>query len=155
MTSHNFINLKGHILPRSVSSEFDVARTEWDLVSVEVSEEWASCPCGKDIKEHCYIRNRLTKQETYVGNVCISRFMNIDTGSLFDGIKRIAKDPRANPNDAVIEYAYSQGFLHGEREYNFLKQTKNKRKQSEAQLAWKEKINRRILSKTVVHRRSS
>jgi hypothetical protein len=89
---HNFERLKAYILPLSVSKRFDLARTEWSLIAAEISEEFDQCPCGQDIKEHCYIRNRLNGNETYVGNVCINRFIQIDTGNLFDGLKRIAKD---------------------------------------------------------------
>ncbi len=151
---HNFETLKAHILPLSVSQNFDVARTEWNLVAVEVSEEWANCPCGQDIKEHCFIRNRLTENETYVGNICINRFMEISTGNLFAGLKRIANDDEANANADVIEYAYKNGYLFGENEYTFLKQTKLKKKPSSKQLEWKRKINRRIISHTVVRRRT-
>jgi hypothetical protein len=131
-----------------------VARTEWDLVAVEISEEWDNCPCGQDIKEHCYISNRITGNSTYVGNVCINRFIGIDTGNLFDGLRRLAKDPLANPNIAVIEYAYERGFLFSEKEYSFLKQIARKRSLSQAQTDWKRKINRRIMNQTVVQRRS-
>ena len=152
--SHNFENLKAHILPLSVSQEFNIARTEWELVAVEISEDWDHCPCGQDIKEHCFIRNRLTGAETYVGNVCINRFMEMSTGSLFAGLKRIAENNAANANDDVIEYAYKNGYLFGVTEYNFLKQTKNKRILSERQLEWKRKINRRIINHTVVQKRT-
>lgn len=63
MDSHNFERLKAHILPLSLSQDFDVARREWGLVAVEISDEWDHCPCGQDIKEHCYIRNRMTGRE--------------------------------------------------------------------------------------------
>lgn len=152
VAGHNLENLKGHILPLSASSAFSVARTEWDLVSVEITEEFDHCPCGQEIKEHCYIRNRITGRETYVGNVCINRFMNIDTGSLFDGLKRIQANLRANANAAVIEYALQRGNLY-KQEYNFLKSTCLKRNLSAKQLAWKEKINRRILQDIVVTKR--
>jgi hypothetical protein len=155
MEQHNFERLKDHILPMSVSQTFEVARKEWDLVEIEISQEFDRCPCGQDIKEHCYIRNRLTGRETYVGNVCINRFIQIDTGSLFDGLKRIAKDLSANANNDLIEYAYKRGYLHGENEYNFLISTMRKRSLSDAQTAWKIKINRRILAGTVVHRRTA
>ena len=68
------------------------------MVSVEITKEFDHCPCGQKIKEHCYITNRITGESTYVGNVCINRFIGIDTGNLFDGLKRIAKDPSANAN---------------------------------------------------------
>ena len=50
------------------------------LEDVEVSEEFDNCPCGQEIKEHCYIRNLLNGNKTYVGNVCINRFIGINTG---------------------------------------------------------------------------
>jgi hypothetical protein len=155
MEGHNFENLKAHILPLSVSQDFNTARSEWDLVGVEVSEEFDNCPCGKEIKEHCYIRNRLTQHTTYVGNVCINRFMQIETGNLFEGLKRISKDDTANANYDLIEHAFRMGYLFSEKEYTFLKQTARKRKLSPAQQSWKQKINRRIVGKTVVRRRSS
>lgn len=154
MDGHNFERLKAHILPMSVSQVFEIARTEWSLVAVEISDEWDECPCGKDIKEHCYIRNRVNGRETYVGNVCINRFVGIDTGNLFDGLKRIAKDPTANANHDLIEHAYKMGYLFGEKEYTFLKQTMLKRKLSAKQIDWKVKINRRIVAQTVVQKRT-
>lgn len=154
MTSHNKQQLAAHIIPLSIANTFDLARQEWDLVAVEISEEWDSCPCGQDIKEHCYIRNRLNGNSTYVGNVCINRFIQIDTGNLFDGLRRIAADDSANANHDLIEHAYRMGYLYGEKEYIFLKQTALKRSLSTAQTAWKKKINRRILLQTVVKRRT-
>ena len=153
--SHNFQNLKAHILPLSRASSFDVAKTEWDLVAVELSKEWDKCPCGQDIKEHCYIENRYTAARTYVGNVCINRFIGIDTGNLFDGLRRISDDPMANANVAVIEYAHERGFLFSDKEYGFLMSTVRSRSLSEKQLAWKAKINQRILKQTVVAKRTT
>lgn len=150
----NFERLKAHILPLSQAKTFDVARTEWRLVAVEISEEFDNCPCGQEIKEHCYIQNSVTGQETYVGNVCINRFIGIDTGNLFDGLRRIAEDDAANANVDVIEYANKRGFLY-DKEYDFLKSTRLKRTLSDKQKAWKRKINRRILNKIVVQRRTS
>ena len=46
------------------------------------------------------------------------------------------------------------GYLYGEREYTFLKQTARKRILSEKQLTWKVKINRRIVAQTVVVKRT-
>lgn len=39
---------------------------------------------------------------TYVDNVCINRFIGIDTGNLFTGLKRIAKDTGVNANEGLI-----------------------------------------------------
>ncbi|RQQ02817.1 hypothetical protein DF107_26835 [Burkholderia stagnalis] len=151
--THNFERLREHILPLSKSKNFEAARVEWILESVEVSDEFDSCPCGQDIKEHCYILNKVTGHRTYVGNVCVNRFIGIDTGSLFDGLRRIRENSAANPNLAVIAYAEARGFLF-EKEPDFLRATVRKRVLSSAQKAWKEKINRRILQGTVVRRRT-
>ncbi|WOC14965.1 hypothetical protein [Pseudochrobactrum sp. MP213Fo] len=154
MEGHNFEKLSKHILSMSVAQNFNAARSEWDLIYVEISEELDHCPCGQTILEHCYITNRLTNQNTYVGNVCINRFLGIDTGNLFEGLKRIRDDNSSNANEAVIEYAQNRGYLY-EKEYQFLHNTRLKRKLSEAQLLWKIKINRRILNNTVVSRRTA
>ena len=154
MASQNLEQLKTHILPLSIASSFEEARQEWDLVAVEISDEWDNCPCGQDIKEHCYIRNRHNGNSTYVGNICINRFIQISTGNLFDGLKRIAHDDTANANYDLIEHAYRMGYLYSEKEYRFLSQTVRKRVLSQAQLDWKRKINRRILAQTVVQRRT-
>lgn len=151
--THNFDQLQAHILSLSRASTFESARREWVLEAVEVSEEFDSCPCGQAIKEHCYLRNMITGHRTYVGNVCVNRFIGIDTGTLFDGLKRIKENPSANANLAVIEYAEARGFLY-DKEPDFLRSTVRKRDLSAAQKAWKEKINRRILNQTVVQRRT-
>jgi hypothetical protein len=146
---HNFEKLKAHILPLSNSKNFYHAKNEWILVGVELNEDWDNCPCGQSIKELCYIKNQLNNQKTYVGNVCIKKFIGIDTGNLFAGLKRIAKDDTANANEDLIIHAYKLGYIF-EKEYSFLMDTKNKRKLSEKQLLWKQKINNRITNQTVV-----
>lgn len=151
--TQNFERLRDHILSLSLADNFAVAKSEWILEAVEVSEEFDSCPCGQEIKEHCYIRNKLTGHQTYVGNVCVNRFIGIDTGTLFDGLKRIERDSNANANLAVIEYAEFKGFLF-DKEPDFLRATIRKRKLSTAQIAWKIKINRRILNQIVVRQRT-
>ena len=151
---HNFEQLKSHILPLSVSKSFELARGEWRLIGIEVSEEFDNCPCGKQIKEHCYIRNSLNGNTTYVGNVCVNRFLEIETGNLFAGLKRIMQFNTANANKDLIDYANKAGYLF-EGEFKFLMQTRHRKKLSIKQIEWKKKINRRIINKIVVRRRSA
>lgn len=148
---HNFERLKAHILPQSNADIFHIAKNEWKLVGVEIHEEFDNCPCGQPIKELCHIENQFNGNKTYVGNVCVNRFIGIETGNLFEGLKRIAKDNQANANEDLIFHAYKLGYIF-ENEYNFLMDTKNKRKLSEKQLAWKQKINQRIINRTIVHK---
>lgn len=146
-----FEKLKDHILSLSNSQDFHAAKNEWKLVGVEIQENWNNCPCGKRIKELCYIQNQFNANKTYVGNVCVSQFIGISTGNLFDGLKRIAKDSSANANEDLILHAYQFGYIY-EKEYQFLMQTRSKRKVSDKQLAWKQKINWRIVNQTVVRK---
>jgi hypothetical protein len=151
---HDRKKLEAHILSLSRARGFSSACAEWDLAGIEVSEEFDNCPCGQQIKEHCFIRNRVTGHETFVGNVCVNNFMGMSTSTLFDGLKRVRDDHNARPNEALIEHAFAKGYLYGETEYEFLDGIKRKRKLSPAQLGWLHKINRRILGKIVVKKRT-
>lgn len=150
---HNFERLKSHILPLSECNIFELARLEWTLIGIEVSSDFDNCPCGQPIKEHCYIKNNQNGNTTHVGNVCINRFLGIQTGNLFDGIKRIKADITANANADLIHHAYKFGYIY-ENEYGFLLKTKNKRILTTKQIEWKIKINKRILNSTVVKNRT-
>lgn len=151
---HNFERLKAHILPLSRSKIFETARREWGLVGIEISAEFDNCPCGQEILEHCFIHNDVTGSTTFVGNVCVNRFIGIETGTLFDGLRRVRQNPAANANEALIRHAQNSGYLY-EKEFDFLMDTRHKRDLSPKQIEWKKKINRRILKQTVVQRRSS
>lgn len=148
---HNFERLKLHILPLSNAADFNDARNEWRLVGIEVRDDFDNCPCGKEIKELCYIENQLNGNITHVGNVCVNKFIGIDTGNIFAGLRRIVEDDAANANEDLIIHAYKFGYIF-EKEYQFLMQTRLKRKLSNKQLEWKRKINRRIINKAVVRR---
>ncbi len=147
---HNFENLKAHILPLSESNYFNKAKKEWVLIGVHLDDDWDECPCGKEIKELCYIENELNGNKTYVGNVCVKQFIEIDTGNLFAGLRRIMEDIEANANEDLIIHAYKLGYIYSEKEFDFLMETRRKRNLSPKQLAWKKKINRRIINETKV-----
>jgi hypothetical protein len=143
--------LKAHILSFSVSDVFVQACKEWKLAFIYKTEELDHCPCGQPIKEHCEIANRYNGARTFVGNVCINRFLRLETATLFSGLRRIQEDRTANTNVDLIHYANERGFLYP-GEFAFLLSTARKRLLSDKQLAWKEKINRRIIEQIVVRR---
>jgi len=126
MEHHNIETLKKHILPLSESNNFDKAKLEWKLSRVEVHKDWNKCPCGHSIKELCFIKNTINGNATHVGNVCINKFIEINTGNIFECIKRIIKDLKTNPNEDLICYAYKHNIIT-EREQTFLLDIKDKR----------------------------
>lgn len=152
MKTFNFEKLKEHILPLSVNqTDFYAAKKEWLLDYIMVTQEFGSCPCGKAIKEHCHLKNELNGKTTFVGNVCVYRFIEIDARSIFTGLGRVKKNNAAKPNEALIEYANEKGYLYGQNEYDFLQQIKRKRNLSDKQKHWLTKINRRIVEQIVVN----
>lgn len=148
---HNLRQLKAHILDLSEADNFNDAKLEWELDGVLVTLNFGQCPCGVRIKEHCYLKNRRNENTTWVGNVCVRRFMDIDAGSLFRGLRRVRNNNSAKPNDALIEYAWRRGHLYGENEFDFLTSIRRQhRRLSEKQKNWLQKINRRIIESIVV-----
>lgn len=149
--SSSFEKLKSHITALSVSSSYQIAKTEWEVTTFEYVEDFDNCPCGHEIKELCYLRNKLNGNETYVGNVCVRQFLGIDTGNVFAGLRRIMQNHDANPNEDLIRYAYKKGYVY-ENELSFLMSIKRKRLLSEKQANWRQKINHRIINEVVVRR---
>lgn len=149
----DFKRLSNHILSLSVNkTDFNEAKKEWELDIIVVTENFGSCPCGQAIKEHCQLKNKLNQKTTYVGNVCVHRFIEINTKPIFNGFKRVQKRNVATPNAELIQYAWERGYLYSRKEYDFLESIKGKRKLSEGQEGWLTKINRRIVETIVVNR---
>ena len=151
-TVNKFETLKAHILPLSKADEFYDAKNEWKLIDIYVDDEFDHCPCGQKIKEICIIKNVLNKNKTYVGNVCIKQFLEIDTGNAFQGLRKIITDRGANCNHDLIVHAYQFGYIY-DNEYKFLMDTVLKRSLSFKQKEWKRKINNRIVRQTVVKKK--
>ncbi len=137
----------------SIAQYFHAAKLELELIGVAVSGEFYHCPCGQQIKEHYYFRNKINGNTTYVSNVCVNNSVGIKIGHLFSGLKRVAAGSKANANEDLIKHAYKFDYIY-ETEYKFLMETRLRRKLSPVQASWKQKINRRILNKAVVQRRS-
>lgn len=109
--TYSFRKLKVHILERSIADNFNDAKLEWVLDRIMLTTSFGRCPCGKQIKEHCYLRNQKNEKTTWVGNVCVRRFMNIDSRHLFTGLKKILENNSATPNTTLIEYAWTRTYM--------------------------------------------
>jgi hypothetical protein len=148
---HNFHNLKAHILPLSVSEAWDEAKYEWELDHVQVLEvgeeaEPETCPCGHfPIIELCWIRNRKNGNVTFVGNVCVKRFMGMPADTVAAGFRRVMADPERALNAAAVEFAHAQGWL-SDWERGFCLATSRKRRLSGKQMAKRVQINQHLLS---------
>jgi hypothetical protein len=143
----NQLLLTQRIIRLSEADTWAEAVLEWGLDRIEVAEAYgdAQCLCTHDIKEMCWIRNRLNGNEALVGNVCISRFMkHIASPELvFEGLARIHADENAAMNSALIRYANRKGWLTS-WELEFLTDTRLVRSMSAAQFAKRRQINLKV-----------
>lgn len=150
----NINKLKSGIINLSVNKDWENAKQEWYFTHIDYldnDEDFEKCVCGHEIRELCFIKNKITRQEVFIGNICIKQFINVDIDNLvFVGLKKIKDDIYSNANKALIDYAYEQGYIYP-REVDFLENTVRKRNLTAKQLEWKIKINNRILNRIKVN----
>jgi hypothetical protein len=101
------------ILDRSVSQEWHQAKTEWELTKVYIKRDPPGiCLCSHyPIVEHCVLTNRLNDNLATVGNCCVKRFIGLNSEGIFVGLRRIAANVKAAPNNALIEHAHKVGWI--------------------------------------------
>lgn len=137
--------LTKEIVARSNSDVWDFAKREWALAEVYEADQPETCLCGHTpIIEICVLRNRVNGGYAEVGNCCVKKFMGIPSHLIFDGIKRVRRDPTAALNAAAIEHATNRGWISGWEE-TFLHNTKRKRELSEKQATIRLRINLKVL----------
>ena len=147
MGNHNFEELRAAILARSQAKTWDEALPEWSIDRIYWERDPETCLCTHHpINEYCFLLNHVTGREALVGNVCVKRFMRIDSGNLIDGIKRIAENEEKALNEAGIDFARSKGWLT-DKECKFCMDTARKRKLSLKQMAWRIAINQRVMAR--------
>ncbi|MDB6025498.1 MAG: hypothetical protein JWM68_1721 [Verrucomicrobiales bacterium] len=141
---------------RSVAKTWDEAKLEWDLKHVYREDEPLTCLCGHSpIIEICVLSNRHNYKSAIVGNVCVMKFLGLESDLIFAGLRRVAKDSSKALNEATTIYANEQGWIT-DWEKNFSLDTKQKRKLSEKQGQKRVEINLRVLAKTTnTYRRSA
>lgn len=144
----NPFRLFREIIARSVAKTWEEAKLEWDLKHVYREERPLTCLCGHTpIIEICVLRNRLNYNTAEVGNVCVTKFLGLESDLIFSGLRRIAKDIDKALNEAATIYAHEQGWIT-DWEKDFCLNTLRKRKLSLKQTIKRAGINRLILTKT-------
>jgi len=93
------------------------------------------------------LHNRLNGKDAIVGNVCVNKFLGIESNLIFGGLRRITEDPSKGLNGAATLHAFEKKWIT-EWEKNFSLDTNKKRKLSAKQETKREEINRRVLART-------
>jgi hypothetical protein len=144
----NRFQLFKEIIDRSVADNWEEAKREWELEEIYHEDEPLTCLCGHTpIIEICVLRNRRNGNDAIVGNVCVNKFLGIESDLIFQGLRRIQEDISKGLNAAATLYAFEKKWING-WEKDFSLDTNKKRKLSDKQQAKREQINRRILMRT-------
>jgi hypothetical protein len=143
---YRFEQSRDAIVAQSVSDNWDQARPEWRVATVYDAEEPKECLCGySPIVEICVLRNQKNRGVAEVGNVCVKRFLGIDVGNVFAGLKRVSKDLDKALNADAIEFLHERDRLT-DWEAKFYFDTWRKRDLSDSQLAARRRINTKVLA---------
>ncbi|MFL9503488.1 hypothetical protein ACJMQP_25850 [Rhodopseudomonas palustris] len=141
----NFENLKAAILKLSSAKDWATARREWVLTGVYEADRPETCLCEHyPIIEVCVIKNTITGLVAEVGNVCVKRFLGIRSDLIFAALKRIRKDIRKSMNEDAIVLCFRNGLIN-QWEYEFLRDTKQKRLLTAKQMSKRVDINQKVL----------
>lgn len=145
--SNQFKLIEG-IIALSVAKTWDEAKLEWDLKHVYREDEPLICLCGHTpIIEICVLQNRQNGKSAIVGNVCVNKFLGLESDLIFAGLRRVAKDTSKALNAAATNYAHEQGWIT-DWEKEFSSDTNRKRRLTAKQALKRAEINRRILART-------
>lgn len=138
------------ILAKSVSKNWDMAKTEWNLDGISYikpPEEPYTCLCGHyPIRELCYIKNSYTGTILTVGNCCIDKFTGLNSKKYFDSLKRVKKD-LSNPFNADFIRLMYEKFIISKWERDFYLSTWRKRHLTGRQFDKRIQINNKIIIK--------
>ena len=136
--------LANEILSLSVSQIWDEAKYEWQLSYIYFTDYPDNCLCGHEINECCVLINILNKKKCLVGNVCVNKFLGIESEKIFNAVKMVKKDLTKSLNSDAIQYSYNQNWINDwEKEFYF--NTIRKRKISEKQAYKRKLINSKII----------
>ncbi|MCH9852080.1 MAG: hypothetical protein K0U45_01090 [Alphaproteobacteria bacterium] len=135
------------IVALSKSATWEYAKLEWGLQSIYYAEEPDTCLCRHyPILEICELYNYSNGNIAIVGNVCVKKFLKLDSDKYFQSIRRVKKDNTKSFNDEMIKYAHGKGWISAWQR-GFYADIHRKRKLSDKQAFQKHKINKIILMK--------
>lgn len=142
---NNQINLSKEIIERSLKKDWHLAKNEWTVEDFYYTKDPTTCLCGHSpVNKVCILKNKFTGKEVEVGNVCVTKFMEMNTNQLFESVSKIDFDPTKSISSKTIDHFYKKGVITGS-DMLFYHDIRLKRGLTEKQLIWKININEKIL----------
>lgn len=106
MPSKYVENLIFTVIDNSISSTFEEATMEWDIIDCEVDEDCeGQCICGKESIKYLFrIKNRYTNSVLFpIGSTCIKKFGRSDLNSIVKVYEQMGKLYEATRAHKYIE----------------------------------------------------
>lgn len=133
------------VINASNSKDWNIAKLEWDFISVYKDSSGRKCLCGHNIVEVCQIQNKHNYHILEVGNECVKQF-NLDFDNLGKNLLAIENSLTKNTPVNLAKFALQKGII-SQADYNFCINTAKKRNLSDKQKQWKIDINSKIVKR--------
>jgi|TARA_R110002110_G_scaffold26184_1_gene96620 hypothetical protein len=146
--------LREEIISRSKSNTWDEAKSEWFFNTVEFANRSnkKTCLCGHyPIVELCHLTNRHTNEDVVVGNVCVTKFMNVEIpiSQIIPSLLRIKDNLSNSINDKLLDVVIDKNLIN-DWEIGFYSDTIRKRKLSFLQERARKRINLKIIKSLII-----
>jgi hypothetical protein len=137
------------IINRSKNNTWDEAKREWIFNTVKFANRSnkKTCLCGHyPIVELCYLTNRYTNEDVIVGNVCVTKFMDVEipVAQIIPSLLRIKDNLSNSINSKLLDVVVDKNLIN-EWEIGFYFNTIRKRKLSFKQEHVRKRINLKII----------
>lgn len=143
--------LESIVVSRSVTSDFNQAKTEWRLLNIEYSSTTNTCICDHPIHKLCWIENKHNKNKLLVGSTCVTKFINKNllVDKLFVALDKLNRSPDDGCPKILINFSYTQGYIN-DWEKSFIESLGSRYgvNLTQKQLEHRKKIHTKILENT-------
>ena len=144
------------VLSHSVETkDWDIAKQEWDFNDSYINESGQTCLCGhKPIHEICIIVNNTNGKALEIGNVCVTKFMEIPIAErIFNSFKKLKKNIGARMNIETLYWLHENKIM-SQKDFVFYMDTKKKIKLTWKQMKWRKDINTKFINRIKRHERT-
>lgn len=136
----NEIRLIDSLLAKSTSTEWDIAKLEWELTQITVGSD--TCSCGKtSIHRICLLTNVSTLQTAILGSTCVEKYLYINCEHIFKDVEKGFGNRFVKLT--TLEFAYSRKYI-SEWEFNVYNNLRSWKKLSDKQKVIRDKVNSRV-----------
>lgn len=146
-SGYNFKQLQAEMIALSQSDDWHQVKLEWDLEDVFIVNQNQVCLCGHHpIRQICTLRNFVTKSPAEVGNVCVQKFLGMNSRRVVNALKRISGDLEKSLNKEGIEMFRKLGVISNSDADDYLIFYRRRKNVTERQRSLKSKINRSVIN---------